>query len=78
MATSFIGGGNQSTQEKSQPAASHRQTLSQNVVSSTPHHERNSNLTTLVVMGTHCIGRCKSNYQTITTTIPLFIVPYAN
>jgi hypothetical protein len=24
--------------------------------------------TTLVVIGTHCIGSCKSNYHTITTT----------
>jgi len=29
--------------ENHRPVASHRQTLSQNVVSSTPRHERNSN-----------------------------------
>jgi hypothetical protein len=27
-------------------------------------------LTTLVVIGTDCIGSCKSNYYTITTTTP--------
>ena len=27
-------------------------------------------LTTLVVIGTDCIGSCKSNYHTITTTMP--------
>jgi hypothetical protein len=31
------------TGKKHQPAASHRQTLSHKVVSSTPHHERDSN-----------------------------------
>jgi hypothetical protein len=30
-------------------------------------------LTTLVVIGTNCIGSCKSNYQTITTTTVPFI-----
>jgi hypothetical protein len=30
------------TRENHQPAASHRQTLSHNVVSSTPRHERGS------------------------------------
>ena len=29
-------------------------------------------LTTLVVIGTHCIGSCKSNYQIITTTMTLY------
>ena len=29
--------------ENNWPAASHRQTISHNVVSSTPHHERDSN-----------------------------------
>ena len=45
---------------------------SHNVVSSTPHHEWDSN-TTLVLIGTDYIGKCKSNYHTIiTTTVPLF------
>jgi len=39
VVVSFIGGGNWSTQ----PVASHRQTLSHNVVFSTPRHERGSN-----------------------------------
>ena len=43
------------------------QTLSHNVVSSTPRHERE--LTTLVVMGTDCICSCKSKYYTITITM---------
>ena len=42
--------------ENHRPVASHRQTLSHNVVSSTPHHEQE--LTTLVVIGTDCIGSC--------------------
>ena len=37
----FISGGNWSTRRK--PVASHWQTLSYNVVSSTPHHEQGSN-----------------------------------
>jgi len=48
------------------PAASHWQTLSHNVVSSTPRLS-GFELTTLVVMGTDCIGSYKSNYYTITT-----------
>jgi hypothetical protein len=44
--------------EKNQwPVTSHWQTLSHNVVSSTPHHERNSDI---VVVGTDCTGSCKS------------------
>ena len=46
---------------------SHWQTLSHNVVSSTHRHERDSNIQS-VVMGTDCVGSCKSNYHTITTT----------
>jgi hypothetical protein len=40
MAVSFIGGGNQSTDENNRPVASHSQTSSHNVVSSTPRRER--------------------------------------
>jgi hypothetical protein len=40
MAVSFICGGNQSTDENHRPVASHSQTSSHNVVSSTPRHER--------------------------------------
>ena len=46
----------------------HRQTLSDNVVSSTPRPPWTGfELTTLVVIGTDCTGSCKSNYHTITT-----------
>ena len=41
--------------------------LSHNVVSNTPHHEQECELTTLVLTGTDCAGSCKSIYHTITT-----------
>jgi len=53
-------------QENHRSAASHRQTLLHNVVSSTPRHERDSNSQFSVVIGTDCIGNCKFNYHTIT------------
>ena len=43
MAVSFICGGNKSMGEIHRPVASHGQALSQNVVSSSPHHEHCSN-----------------------------------
>ena len=46
------------------PVASHWQTLSHNVVSST---SVGFELTTLVVICTDCTGSCKSNYHTILT-----------
>ena len=49
--------------ENHRPVASHWQTLSHNVVHS-PWSRLE--LTTSVVMGTDCIGSCKSNYHTIT------------
>ena len=59
--------------ENQQPAASRGQTLSHNVVSRTPLLD-GCELTTLVVIGTDCIGSCKSNYLTITTTtVPIQI-----
>jgi hypothetical protein len=48
------------TGENHWPVKSYWQTLSHNVVSSTPHHER-FELTMLVVIGTDCTGSCKSN-----------------
>ena len=56
------------------PVASHWQTLSHNVVSSTLRHERGSN--SLVVIGTDCFGSCTSNYHTsmTTTAIVLFML----
>jgi beta-lactamase regulating signal transducer with metallopeptidase domain len=40
---SFINGGNRSNRRNHRPVASHRQTLSHNIVSITPRHERVSN-----------------------------------
>ena len=53
--------------ETHRPAASHWQTLSHNVVSSTPrmNEVRTHNF---VVIGTACIGICKSSYYAITIT----------
>jgi hypothetical protein len=48
------------------PVASHWQTWSHNVVSSTTPHEWGSN-STLVVIGTECTGSCKPNYHMIPT-----------
>ena len=59
--------------ENHRPAASHWQTLSHNVVWSTPCHER---VRTLVVIGTDWIGSYKSNYHTITTTMTLIYIGY--
>ena len=50
-------------------AASHWQTLSHKVVLSTSHQFEH---TTLVVIGTDCIGSCKSNYYMIMTTMTPF------
>jgi hypothetical protein len=49
--------------ENNRPAIGHWQTLSHNVVSSTPHHERDSNSEREVVIDTNCIGSCNSNYH---------------
>ena len=57
--------------ENNRPATRHWQTLSHNVASIAPRHERGSNQTTLVVIGTDCIGSCKSKYNTITPTTSL-------
>ena len=43
VAVSFIGGGTRVPIENHWPAASHWQTLSHNVASRTPRHERDSN-----------------------------------
>jgi hypothetical protein len=59
--------------ENHRPVVSHWQTLSHKVVSRTLQQTR-FELTTLVVIGTDCLGSCKSNYHTImTTTVPLSI-----
>jgi hypothetical protein len=64
---SFIGGGTRSTRRKPPTCLSHWQTLFHNVVSSTPRHQGGSELTTLEVMDTDCIG--KYNYNTSTATM---------
>ena len=51
--------------ESHRPAAIHLKSLSYNSVSSTPRHDRDSNLQ--VVIGTYCIGGYESNYHTIPT-----------
>jgi len=57
------------TRENHWPATSHWQTLSHNVVSSTPRNERDLKLTTLVMIGTDCTDSCIFNYHTITTSM---------
>ena len=55
--------------ESHRPAVSHHwQTLSHNVVIEYTSTEAEFTLTTLVVIDTDCIGSCKFNYHTITTT----------
>ena len=61
---SFIGG---VPGENDWPAASHWQTLSHNVILSTPHLN-GIEVTMLVMIGKDCIGSCISNYYAITTT----------
>ena len=59
-----------STVENDWPVASHRQTVSHSVVSSTPRLGR-FELTTLLGICTDCISSCTSNYlMTTTTTAP--------
>ena len=64
VAVSFIGGGNRRTRRKP-PTCRKSQTLSHNVVHLALIRFE---LTTSVVIGTHCIGSCKSNYHTSTAT----------
>ena len=59
--------------ENYRPVASHLQTSSHNVVSSTPRQWTGFELSTLVVIGTDCTGNYKSNYYMITTMMaPLY------
>ena len=74
VAVSIIRGGNRSTLRKL-PTCRKSQTLSHNVVSSTPRHERGSNWT-LVVIWTDCMGSCKSNHHTIMATMAQVFVRY--
>ena len=68
MAASFNGGGNRSTWRKLPTCRN----LYHNVVSSTT---RLSQIRThnVRMIGTDCIGTCKSNYHAITTTTPLLL-----
>ena len=60
--------------ENHRPAVSHWQTWSHNLYR-VDLAWAGFELTTLVVMGTDCIGSYKSNYHTITTTTaPMFLV----
>jgi hypothetical protein len=59
------------TRENHQPITSHWKTLSHNVVSNIPRLS-GFELTTLIVVGTDCIGSSKSNYHTITATTDPF------
>ena len=70
VVVSFIGGRNQSAWKKHWPVASYWQTLSHNVVLNTPRHDQDTN-SQRVVIGTDCIGTCKSYYYTITTMMAL-------
>jgi hypothetical protein len=63
VAFSFIGGGTGVPGENHRPAASHWQTLLHNVV-----HLALIEIRTSVVIGTDCIGSCKSNYHMIAAT----------
>jgi hypothetical protein len=67
VVVSFIGGGNRSTRKNHWPVANHWQTLS-HMVYRVHLTWAGLKLTTLMVIGTDCIGSCKSNYHTINTT----------
>ena len=69
MEVSFIGGGNQSTWRKPPACCTLVKTLSHNVVSSTHCLRVLKKLKMLMVIGTDCIGSCKSNYNMIMTTM---------
>jgi hypothetical protein len=75
MAVSFIGGG------KHRPVASHWQTLSHNVVSSTPHNERTSSSMEFVFRSfaiTSYDKRVRKRYTFITTSINLVFASIGN
>ena len=60
-------------EEAGVPEENHRPALHK-VISSTCHHERESNAQLLVMIGPDCTGSCKSNYRTITTTTIRYMV----
>jgi hypothetical protein len=65
IVVNFIVGGTRCAQRKP-TSAGHRQTLSHNVVSNTPRHERD--LDSHMVIDTDCIDSWKPNYHAIKTT----------
>ena len=68
VAVSFIGGGNP---EKTTDLSQANDKLYHLILYTSPRSR--FELTTLVVIGTDCIGSCKSNYHTITTTPVLYL-----
>jgi hypothetical protein len=66
VAVSFIGEGNRRTRRK--PPICRKSLTNFNTSWCTPSPDRVSNSQTSVVIGTDCIGSCKSNYHTIMTT----------
>ena len=61
--------------ENNRPVTSHWQTLSHNIVSSTPRHEQDSNLQLQWWYAHYCTGSGKFNYHTIPTTMaPAYIL----
>jgi hypothetical protein len=70
---SFIGGGNRRTRRK--PPTCHKSLTNFNHIMLYTSPWSRFELTTSVMIGTDCIGSCKSNYHTImATTAPLFSV----
>jgi hypothetical protein len=61
----FIGVGNRRTRRKQKTS---RKSLTKFITCCTPSPDRVSNSQTSVVIGTDCIGSCKSNYHTSMTT----------
>ena len=64
--------------EDHRSVASHWQTLSHKCCTEYTSPWTRFGLTTLVVIGTDCIGSCKSNYHMIMTTTVLFWSIYGN
>jgi len=64
---SFIGAGNQSTHRKSQTCPKSLTNFMTYYCIKYTSQRAELELTSLVVIGTDCIGSCKSNYHTITT-----------
>ena len=70
MAVSFIGGGHRNTRRK--PPTTCRKSLP-NFITLMLYTSRELDSTTLVLIGTDCMGSYKSNYLIITITTALYI-----